>query len=182
MRVKRQKFFQKRVWDYPKIKSILFECGCTCCACCSSKTASKAKLIFREWVLIRYACSSINFSFYGKGQDKGYYSFLMFRELKKLGTHIPTERCVDDIYSCAATDGCNSAIMLTHFNDDDNTPAKDIKLEISGNTNNVKLEYYLLDETHNLEPTREECVTAEKFASYLKMDNYANVLIKIKAF
>lgn len=113
---------------------------------------------------------------------KGYYSFLMFRELRKLGTHIPTERCVNDIYSCAATDGRSSAIMLTHFNDEDNTPAKDVKLEISGNTSNVKLEYYLLDETHNLELIREECVTTEKFTSYLKMDNYASVLIKIKPF
>ena len=112
---------------------------------------------------------------------KGYYSFLMFRELKRLGTHIPTERYIDDIYSCAATDGNSSAIMLTHFNDDENTPAKEVKLEISGLENNVKLEYYLLDETHNFEIVREEIVTAENFASYLKLDNYANCLIKIKA-
>lgn len=111
---------------------------------------------------------------------KGYYSFLMFRELRRLGIHLPTEKYVDDIYSCAATDGSNSAIMLTHFNDDDNTPAKEVKLEIAGNMNNAKLEYYLLDETHNLELVREEVVTAERFASYLKMDNYTNILIKIK--
>ena len=72
--------------------------------------------------------------------------------------------------------------MLTHFNDDESTPAKEVKLEISGLENNVKLEYYLLDETHNLEIVREEIVTAENFASYLKLDNYANCLIKIKAF
>ena len=112
---------------------------------------------------------------------KGYYSFLMFRDLRRLGVHIPTERCVDDIYSCAATDGRNSAIMLTHFNDEESTPAKEVKLDISGIDGEVKIEYYLLDETHNLEIVREDIVTAEKFAAYLKMDNYANYLIKIKA-
>lgn len=112
---------------------------------------------------------------------KGYYSFLMFRDLRRLGVHIPTERCVDDIYSCAATDGRNSAIMLTHFNDEESTPAKEVKLDISGIDGDVKIEYYLLDETHNLEIVREDIVTAEKFAAYLKMDNYANYLIKIKA-
>lgn len=120
------------------------------------------------------------FSAYTYEPLKGYYSFLMFRELKRLGTHIPTERYIDDIYSCAATDGHNSAVMLTHFNDDESTPAKEIKLEFSGLKNNVKLEYYLLDKTHNLNLVREEIVTAEKFASYLKLDNYANYLIKIK--
>ena len=113
---------------------------------------------------------------------KGYYSFIMFRELRKLGTHIPTEQCVKDIYSCAATDGYNSAIMLTHFNDDDGTPAKEIKVEVSGIADNAKVEYYLLDEKHNLELVREEIVTSKNFASYLKMDNYANILIKIKSF
>ena len=112
---------------------------------------------------------------------KGYYSFIMFRELKRLGTHIPTERCVDDIYSCAATDKRNGAIMLTHFNDDENTPAKEVKLEITGITKNAKVEYYLLDDTHDLELIREETVTSDEFASYIKMDNYTSVLMKIKS-
>ena len=105
----------------------------------------------------------------------------MFRELKRLGTHIPTERCVDDIYSCAATDKRNGAIMLTHFNDDENTPAKEVKLEITGITKNAKVEYYLLDDTHDLERIREETVTSDEFASYIKMDNYTSVLMKIKS-
>lgn len=72
--------------------------------------------------------------------------------------------------------------MLTHFNDDDGTPAKEIKVEVSGIADNAKVEYYLFDEKHNLELVREEIVTSKNFASYLKMDNYANDLIKIKAF
>lgn len=110
---------------------------------------------------------------------KGYYSFLMFRDLRRLGTHIPTERFIDGIYSCAATDGKRSAIMLTHFNDDDSTPAKDVKLEISGIKDKAKIEYYLLDETRDLELVREDVVTSEEFAAYLKMDNFANLLIKV---
>ena len=62
---KRKKiFFKKGFGTIPKFKSILCECGYTCCACCSSKTASKAKLIFCEWVLIRFACCSLKLRFY----------------------------------------------------------------------------------------------------------------------
>lgn len=111
---------------------------------------------------------------------KGYYSFIMFRDLKRLGTHIPTERLVDDIYTCAATNGTESAIMLTHYNDDDSTPATDVKLEISGAANGVTVEYYLLDKTHDLELIKEEKFTSSEFALYLKPDNYASYLIKIK--
>ena len=71
---KRTDFFHKGFGNSPKFQSILCECGCTRFACCSSKTAGKAKLIFREWVLIRFACSSIKFNFYGKDRirlDKG---------------------------------------------------------------------------------------------------------------
>ena len=34
------------------------------------KQQAGRKLAFRDWVLNRCACSSIKFSFYGKGQDK----------------------------------------------------------------------------------------------------------------
>ncbi len=120
------------------------------------------------------------FSAYTYEPLKGYYSFLMFRELRRLGTHIPTEQYLEDIYSCAATDGHDSAIMLTFFNDDEGTPAKEVKLDLSGIAGNVKLEYYLLDETHNLELIREDIVTAKEVVSYFKMNNYTSIFIKIK--
>lgn len=111
---------------------------------------------------------------------KGYYSMAMFRDLKKLGTHISTESCKEDIYSCAATNGSESAIMLTHYNDDENTPSKEVKLEFCDAPNGVTAEYYLLDEQHDLELVREEKFTASDFCAYLRMDNYTSCFIRIK--
>ena len=48
---------------------------------------------------------------------KGYYSFIAFDRLKKLGTYVPCETDDKTLHSCAATDGKSSAIMLTYYDD-----------------------------------------------------------------
>lgn len=111
---------------------------------------------------------------------KGYYPFVMFDTLAKLGTQIPTEYSVENIYNCAATDGENHAVMLTHYNDDDNAPAKQVKLGFIKNGGALKASYYLLDETHNLTLMREETFTAENFGIYLEMPIHSSVLIKFE--
>ncbi len=55
---------------------------------------------------------------------KGYYPFVMFRDLRKLGSYVPTECSIENIYTCAATDGSNAALMLTHYHEDDMTPRR----------------------------------------------------------
>lgn len=111
---------------------------------------------------------------------KGYYPFLAFRELAKLGTHIPTEYAVDSIYNCCATDGDNYALMLTHFNDDDSTQAKNVKVNFENCTSPVKVSISILDKEHNLELTKEEYFTADKFSVILEMPLFTTILIKIE--
>ena len=60
----------------------------------------------------------------------------MVKELPKLGTWVKADAKVGSIYSCAATDGRDSAIMITHFRDDEATPAEQVKVCID----NVKSE------------------------------------------
>lgn len=111
---------------------------------------------------------------------KGYYPFVMFDTLAKLGTQIPTEYSAENIYNCAATNGENHAVMLTHYNDDDNAPAKQVKLNFVKNGGALKASYYLLDETHDLTLMREEMFTAESFGIYLDMPIHSSVLIKLE--
>ena len=111
---------------------------------------------------------------------KGYYSFMMFSELAKLGTHIPTEYAKDGIYNCCATDGENYALMLTHYNEDDSTQAKSVKIEFENCKAPVKVSISILDEEHNLELSREEYFTSEKFSVVLDMPLFTTVLIKLE--
>ena len=114
---------------------------------------------------------------------KPYYSFYMFKDLVKLGECVESVEAAKDIYAIAATDGKDSAIMLTHYNDNDETVTKQIKVEIENATgdNGVRVEYYLLDEEHDATLVREETFTAQKFAAYLDMKLFDTYLIKIKS-
>ena len=110
---------------------------------------------------------------------KGYYSIKSFSDLTDLGTHIKTEQS-DDVYSVAATDGKNAAVLLTHFNDDDSTPADTLKLEVKNFPvgSAIRAEYYLLDESHDMKLMREEIFTASDFAAYLELPLFTSYLIK----
>ena len=114
---------------------------------------------------------------------KPYYAFYYFKELPKLGDYIDAECSVENIYSVAATNGKDSALLLTHYNDDDSTEGKLVKVEFENvkSENGVKVEYILTDENHSAELIREEIFTAEKFALYINMKLFDTYLIKITA-
>ena len=111
---------------------------------------------------------------------KGYYSFVMFDALASLGTHLPTEYAVNDIYNCAATNGKDYALILSHFNDNDETEAKEIKVSFEGGEGSYKVSYYILDNEHNLDLFREETVNGKSFATYLTMPLFTSVLVKLE--
>ncbi len=115
---------------------------------------------------------------------KGYYPFFMFNQLytQKNAVAVSNECEGSDIWACAAK-GEEQTLMLTFFNDNDNTPIKDIKIEFKNveNQNGVKLEYYLLDENNDCTLMREEIFTSTDFASYLKVKNFDTYLLKIVA-
>ena len=110
----------------------------------------------------------------------GYYAFYMFNKLYTLGTQVYSVVDGEDIEACAAA-GDDYAVMLSHFNDDDDTKEKEVKINFKNvkSDNGIKLEYYLHDKDHECKLIREEIFTAEQFASYIKMPIYSNCLLKI---
>jgi hypothetical protein len=113
---------------------------------------------------------------------KGYYPFPMFNRLYTQGEAVAVTRESEDVWAAAAR-GEEQVVMLTHYNDDDATPAKDVKVTFQNvkNEKGVKLEYYLLDETHNATLVREEIFTAGEFSSYLTVANLSTYLLRIVA-
>ena len=114
---------------------------------------------------------------------KPYYTFYMVKELPRLGTWVKADAKVADIYSCAATNGRDSAVMITHYNDNDETPAEQVSVAFENvkSENGVRVEYYLLDNDHDATLVREETFTAESFALHLDMKLFDTYLIKITA-
>lgn len=109
---------------------------------------------------------------------KGYYPFKMFNELVKLARSVETKSDCPNLYGCAAADKNASAFVVSYFDDDDNAPEKNVKINFE-NTGNKKrkVSYYLLDENHDAELIREEIVTGENFSAYVKMPLYSVYLI-----
>ncbi|MBP3397012.1 MAG: hypothetical protein J6L87_07560 [Clostridia bacterium] len=113
---------------------------------------------------------------------KGYYPFYMFNQLYRQEKAVAVEREGDDVWAVAAK-GTEQNVMLTYYNDDDNSPAKDVKVTFQNveNKNGVRLEYYCLDANHDAELVREEIFTATEFAAYIKMPLFSTYLLKIVA-
>ena len=111
---------------------------------------------------------------------KGYYPFYMFNQLYKQENAVAVERESADIWAAAAK-GDEQNVMLCYYNDDDNAPAKTVKVEFKNveNAGGVKLEYYCLDNEHDCTPVREEIFTATEFASYITMPLCSTYLLKI---
>ena len=112
---------------------------------------------------------------------KAYYPFYMFNQLYKLKTAVEAKSLSENLYGCAASDGTDSAIMLTYYNDNDNSSA-DIEVEIinPNNENGAELEFYLLDEDNDNLLIRKEVFNSKKQSSILTLKMYSTVLIKIK--
>ena len=110
---------------------------------------------------------------------KGYYSFVMFDNLVKLGKYAECEYMKDDIYTCAATDGKDGAIMLTYYSEDDESETKTVELEIQGNEKKSKAEVYILDEDNNLKLLSYQYFTTDKFALILDVKIHNSYMIKV---
>ena len=110
---------------------------------------------------------------------KTYYIYEMFRDLRKLGTYVPTTYREDGIYTCVATNEKEHGLMVSYFDDNDEAAPREVCIESANPYAKTKVEYYLLDETHNNQLARSEIFTAEKFQAYLTMTNYSTYYIKI---
>ena len=110
---------------------------------------------------------------------KGYYSFVAFDALAKLGTSVKTEYEKEGIYSCAATNGTDSAVILTYYDEDDESENKMVELEIAGNCGKTMAEVYLLDEENDLKLISKQYFTTDKFALIFDMKIHSSMLIKL---
>jgi hypothetical protein len=112
---------------------------------------------------------------------KGYYSFYLFNYLYKLGCEVHSESGYDGIYVCAAKNGKDGAIMFSYYDDDNNAEPIKVKLDIKGfnSENEIKVQYYTLDEKHDAELTKEETYTGEEYAPVIEMELYTTMLLKL---
>ena len=112
---------------------------------------------------------------------KTYYVYKAFSELKEIGGAVYSEDD-EDVFTIAASNGDEKAVLVSRFNDEDDTPSKKVELELNNMTDGdaVKVDYYLLDETHNLELLRSEYFTSSKAVAHFDMDNQSVYLLKIK--
>ena len=114
---------------------------------------------------------------------KGYYPFLQFRELARLGYCVKADAPNGDIYVCAATDGKNGAILFTRYDDVDEAQSEEVTINIGGvcAENGVTVEYYLLDAERDSELVREERFDKNSFSITIDAKMFDTYLLKIKA-
>ena len=112
---------------------------------------------------------------------KGYYPFPAWSDLAELGDYVPTAIEGEKLYAAAATNGKDSALLFTHYDDDDSAPAREVEVRVAGAVNGrpVKLSYYLLDEEYDMTLVREEIFTGEEFSVFLKATLFSTHLLKI---
>ena len=112
---------------------------------------------------------------------KGYYPFVMFNTLYRLGECAAVQNG-DHGYLCAAKNEREAAVMFTHYNDDDATEPKEFTIDLSGFGCEVgtEIEVYLLDDTHDL--TKQETLTyyGDRFGITLTVPNNTCYLFKLR--
>ena len=113
---------------------------------------------------------------------KGYYPFPMFNTLYRLGNCAASDSDYKNLYVCAANNDTEAAILATHFNDDDAAEPITTIIDITGlgGENGAEIEYYLLDETHDLEKVAKATYFGDRFLPELTLPNFTSYLIKIK--
>jgi hypothetical protein len=112
---------------------------------------------------------------------KGYYPFAAFRDLRALGTWIPTEG-EEGIYSCAAADADGkAAVMLTWYADDEENPKpeKEIGLRFEGFPKDCEAEVRVLDEENDLRLASTQRFGADSFTVWVRLKLFTTVEVKI---
>ena len=109
--------------------------------------------------------------------QKPYYTFKAFNELYKLGTAVKTEVNEDFIYALGATNGDEHAIMLTYFDDSIEKGSKTINIDLNGIEGNYNVEYYVLNQKHDLDLVKTKKLRGNKIK--VKVGLYDVQCIKI---
>jgi len=113
---------------------------------------------------------------------KGYYPFKMFNELYKLGNCVNIDENKNPIYACAAVNGNEAALMISNYSEDDNADSVEVSINIDNfaSKEGVTVEYYLLDDTHDMKLSRKEKFTGDSYSIILDIPLYSTYLIKFR--
>ena len=113
---------------------------------------------------------------------KGYYPFKMFNTLYKLDNAVEVSELEDNIYACSAKSDSEYAVIVTHFNDDDNATGKQVKIDLENieGDNGTEVELYLLNKTRDLELLGKGVCYGNKLTLELNFPNFTSYLIKLK--
>lgn len=106
---------------------------------------------------------------------KGYYPFLMFSNLYKIGNQIEATSDDKDIIVVAAENETDLAVMITYYGENDKNEPKSVEIKFDNN-NFDEVKISLLDENHDA-----EIVKTEKIKNgVLVIDMMPNSVIMIK--
>ena len=113
---------------------------------------------------------------------KGYYPFPMFHALYTLGTCVSVSPSEDGIYLCAAKNEEEAAVLLCHYNDDDETEPKTVSVDLSGfgGEDGAEVEWFLLDGEKDMESEGKMTYYGDRFGFELVLPNFTCYLIKIR--
>ena len=81
---------------------------------------------------------------------KTYYSIASFSNLLELGAYVPDTTSSNDVYVCTATNGSDSGMLITHYNNDDTTAEKEINITFEAAPKNSLVKIYVLDENNDM--------------------------------
>ena len=111
---------------------------------------------------------------------KGYYPFYNFNKLYKIGQSSTVECENEDIYLCGAYADGKGGVLITHFNNDDNTETKCVDLSLDTEGGEYKIKYYLLDGGHDNEMVKEEIINGKQLKIKLDMPLFTCYYLEIE--
>ena len=111
---------------------------------------------------------------------KGYYPFKIYGELYGMGECVFSESDEKGLYNIAAKGKDCCGVMFTHYNENDETEAKQVELTLNNlPEGRQKIEYFLISEDKDLEPVWCETVEAKELSVILNVSLHNTYYIRI---
>ena len=113
---------------------------------------------------------------------KGYYPFVMYGQMYRMGQQIRSNTDDEHLFAVAAQGEGEAGIMMTYFDDNDDAPAKDVTVALENlpKAGMKCIEYYLIDEHNDMKLVRTDKTTAEALTTELRFDLYTTWYLKIR--
>ena len=114
---------------------------------------------------------------------KGYYPFLYFGELYRLGTAVEVTSDDKEIYAAAAKSADALSVMMTYYLDADEAEDKDVRVDLDLTAlpgAPYEVTYTLLDKPHDADVVLTQTVDAARVSLHLTLSLFSTVLISVK--